>query len=150
MYIKKITLIAILFIGAANCQNWKILTIHNSKLKFDNLPIVQNDTLIINESDNIIKVPIQNISIIGYNNFSVLGAIFGAPIGGLLGFPIGIKIGLATVDNYETGAIPGLVIGAIVGAIIFSRAFGEYYTLSDMAIDQKVDKINKLIEKYEK
>ena len=140
----QITLFAILLIGVANSQSWKILTNDNNRFKLWNLSIVQNDTLIGTKSEETIEVPIQNISSIRYYNFHVGFGLIGVVVGA----PVGMIIGL--LKNYEKGVGTGLALGAVVGGIIFTRSFGKRFTLKDMTLEQKVDKINKLIEKYEK
>lgn len=138
---------AILLLGVANCQSWKILTTDGNKFKFDNLSIVQNDTLVGIESGDVIGVPIQNILIIRrYRNINVGNGI----MGGCIGWPIGGLMGASAAANYETGAAVGVVIGVITGYLIFSKSLGIEYKLNNMNLEQKIVKINKLIEKYEK
>ncbi len=147
---RQVVLFTILLITIANCQSWNILTNNDNKFKFDNMYSVQNDTLIGLESEKTIKVPIKDISNIWYNNVSIGRGIIGAGLGGLLGGIVGIFAGVAIVDNYETGSAAGLVIGAIAGGMLFSKSIGKHYILSNMTIEQKIAKINSLIEKYEK
>ena len=52
--------------------------------------------------------------------------------------------------NYETSGLILAVPGAIVGYLIFSKSFGGRHNLYDMTLEEKVIKINILIEIYEK
>ena len=158
MLFRQTLVFAMLLIGIANCQSWKILTIDNNRFKLDSLVITHNDTLIGIKSDNIIKIPIHNIRHLSYSiktnrnntNRVAFGAI-GCVVGGSVGMLIGTNLALAIVDTYEPGLAAGLIGGALLGAKIFSSNFSlrKLYTISDMTIDQKVDKINSLIETYE-
>ena len=145
MYIKKITLIAILFIGAANCQSWKIFTNDGSRYILNKLSKVKNDTLFI-KSDVLFEIPVEIISSIGQYNtpagFGIVGALGGGALVGTIGF--------FTSNNYENGFRTGFIIGAVGGGLIFSRKKGKYYNLNAMTTEQKIDTLNKVIEKYTK
>lgn len=147
MSFKQIILFVFLIMNIANSQSWKILTTDGNKFKFDNLSIVQNDTLVGIESGDVIRVPIQNILIIRrYRNINVGNGI----MGGCIGWPIGGLMGASAAANYETGLSIGVVVGVIVGYLIFSKSLGIEYKLNNMNLELKIVKINKLIEKYEK
>ncbi len=148
----QVVLFAILLIGVANSQSWKIYTIDNNKFKFDNLSIVQNDTLVGIEPGEVIKVPVQNIISIRYGKTSlgwgILGGCVGYPIGAILGAMMTVSVS----DNYETGLSIGAVIGPIVGFLLFSKIpyIGKQHNFDNMTLEQKVDKINALIAIYDK
>ena len=142
----QIVVFAILLVGVANCKSWKILTTDDNKFKFDELSIVQNNMLIGIESGNVIEVPVQNIQSIRYKNIDVGKGI----LGGCIGWVLGGLMGASAASNYETGANTGVVVGVIVGYVIFSKSLGTEYKLNDMTLEQKVDKINTLIEVYKK
>lgn len=146
----QIVVFTILLLGVVNCQSWKILTFDNSKFKFDNLSIVQNDTLVGIKSGDIIALPIQNIQSMRYKNINVGRGILGGCLGWITGAITGMFIGASTVDNYETGGNVGVIVGVIAGYLIFSKSLGTEYKLNNMTLEQKVDKIKTLIEVYEK
>jgi len=146
MSFKQMILYIIIFINVANCQSWKILTTYDNKFKYDNLSIVQNDTLVGIESGNVIEVPVQNIQSMRYKNINVGRGI----LGGCLGWITGGLLGASAASNYETGANTGVVIGVIVGYTIFSKSLGTEYKLNEMTLEEKVEKINTLIEIFEK
>ena len=149
---QKLVLFAILLIGFAQSQSWKILTIDKNKIKFDNLSNVQNDTLVGIESGEVIEVPVQNILSIRYGKTSLGWGI----LGGCIGYPIGAILGafitVIASDNYETGLPIGAVIGPIAGFLLLSKLpyFGKQHNFDNMTLEQKVDKINALIAIYDK
>ena len=150
MLFRQMIVFAILLIGVANSQSWKIYTIDKNNFKFDNLSIVQNDTLVGIESGDIIEVPVQNILSVRSKNTNVGCGIAGGCIGGLTGGIMGMFMGVAIADNYETGGLIFTVSGTIVGYLISSNSLGARHNLYNMTLEQKVDKINTLIEIYEK
>jgi outer membrane lipoprotein SlyB len=143
---RQIVVFTVLLLGIANCQSWKILTTDGNKIKFDNLSIVQNDTLTGSESENVIRIPIQNIMSIWHKDIKVGKGI----VGGCAGYILGIPLGMSIYHKYETGANIGVAVGAIVGYVIFSNSFGTVYELNNDNVQQKVNKINALIETFEK
>jgi len=146
MSFKQLILFVILLISAANSQSWQILTIDDNRFKLDSLSIVKNDTLFVTESGETVEIPIENISSIWNNKFKVVRGILGVVVGA----GIGTVIGFVTGKNVEESMTKGLAIGAIAGGIIFSIPIGKHYILDNMTLEQKVDKINTLIEIYEK
>lgn len=146
MSFKQIILFAILLMGFAHSQTWGIITIEDRSINLDNLSIIQNDTLIGIVFGDVIEIPIQNILSIRYKNINVDKGI----LGGCLGWATGAVLGMSLSSNYETGGNAGVIVGTIVGYLIFSKSFGAKYKLNNMTLEQKVDTINKLIEKYEK
>ncbi len=67
-----------------------------------------------------------------------------------MGVSVAMKIGTTTVDDYKIYSNQGMVIGAIGGIIIFPKLFSKRFEFKDLNFEQKVEKINKLIEIHEK
>lgn len=89
MLFRKTIIFTILLIGVVYCQSWKIYTVDNSIIKFDNLSTVQNDTLFGIEYGDVNEVPVKNILRVSYRKTS---SVRRGMMGGCIGLPLGILI----------------------------------------------------------
>lgn len=141
---QQIVFFAILLIGFANSQTWKIQRDNGSKRDYDKLIKIENDTLYVELSEKITGVPIKNIQKITHRSkYRYDAGLVGCAIGGLAG----LVIGAITVGN-ESGISIGVATGTVAGFMLFTNLFDKRFDLAQRSNEEKKDIINAIITIY--